>query len=118
MTLAELKKIMRITDTSEDDYLIAMLPAVIEWVKGYCNNDFSAGLPDVVKVAIAKYIQFTLNEPGMKSESLGDYSYTRESGVPKAITDMLTPYRSIHQNSDEYKLAGVHVSNWRVTEYD
>jgi len=109
--------------------------ALTEWVKDYCNNDFLVKnpdydsedaeseeyieeLPDGVELFLNQAVDFTKNQTGKKSESLGDYSVSWETGFPPSMLMFLAPYRSMYPKSGKSNIEGINVSNWRVVSYD
>ena len=64
-----------------------------DFVKDYCRDDFRAGFPGGVKIFIQKALDFLNQQSGKTSESLGDYSVSFESQIPKAMIETLYPYR-------------------------
>lgn len=98
MTLAELKKHLHIEDHSRDEELAMLLESTIEWVKDYCNDPFTDGLPGGIKIAVVKMIQMAQIDAARQSESLGDWSatYSHATNVdklPPTIRSFLNTYR-------------------------
>ena len=67
-----------------------------EWVKDYCRNDFSTGLPAGVKLFLEKGFDYLIKNSGKNSESLGDYSVSFQNitnQLPASVISFLHPYR-------------------------
>lgn len=100
MTVEEVKVLLRITGTTYDNYLAAVLPLAIQYVKDECNNQFldengKENLPGGVQLAIAKLCEIYMKESGVQSETLARHSQTFSLDIPKYIKDMLKPYRRV-----------------------
>lgn len=96
ITLTEAKTLLQITDTSKDDLITALIPIIESDIREYCNANFQdsplePSWSEWMKLPAAKMIGFNMelsNFNGMKSESQGGYSYTKEdsfSGYPLSI---------------------------------
>lgn len=99
ITLAEWKTLTGTTGTAQDTQVTALIPYVQADFVEMCNNDFGQNTadeawPDGCKLYVAKMITYQLNNMGSdgdekKSESIGDYSYTRSDrfggGYPAAL---------------------------------
>lgn len=96
ITLTEAKLLLQITDTSKDALITALIPIIESDVREYCNQDFQDAPTEPsweawMKLPAAKMIGFSMDldaGKGMKSESQGGYSYTREDslgGYPMGI---------------------------------
>lgn len=94
LTVTELKLLLNITDTTKDNYLTAMLPNLIDWAQDYCNRTFDV-VPGGVRIALAKMAQYHLQQAGVQSESLGDYSVTLTTDYPESVLKLLKPYRRV-----------------------
>lgn len=89
ITLAEWKTLTGTTGTAQDTQVSALIPYVQADFVDLCNYDFGQDTddeswPDGCKLYVAKMITCQLNNMGgdgdeKKSESIGDYSYTRDS---------------------------------------
>jgi Phage gp6-like head-tail connector protein len=101
MTIEEVKSLLRITTNDKDDFLSAVLPLAVEYVKEECNNSFLDEngvevLPGGIKMAIAKLCEHYMRESGVQSESLSRHSVTYSvDGIPKDIMKLLRPYRKV-----------------------
>lgn len=94
MEVSEVKALLRIQGTANDEYLAAVLPLVIEHVKSYCNQDFPDGLPGGVKLAVAKWCQAYMKEAGIQSETLARHSVTYSADqIPAEVRGILNNYR-------------------------
>ena len=99
-TLAEVKTILRISDTSKDDYINAVIPMIEGYIKDYCNNVFldeneTENYPEGLKLIAIKMIEYNLNQSGVQSEKLGDYSVTYTTDYPDFIMRGLRRYRRV-----------------------
>lgn len=79
MDIAELKVRLKISDTSQDEYLQVALDDAIDYAKNYCNNLFlnSKGetvLPGAVKKGVALIVKSMNENSNVASQSLGDMS--------------------------------------------
>jgi hypothetical protein len=100
--VAEIKAILNIQDSKHDDYIITMLPLLLEDVMVYTNNNFggisatgSMNIPGGVKIYIAKTIQHNLNVSGLKSRTMGSVSYTYDLDFPDSFKRYLKPYKRL-----------------------
>lgn len=89
-TLAKTKEVLRIKDTSKDEYISAMIPLVEEWLKGYANATFkddegNESYPQGAELTAIKIIEYHLHGAGVTGESLGDYSVSISENIPKSI---------------------------------
>lgn len=87
VTLSEVKTFLQITDTSKDTLITALIPAIeADYLKirNYAFDLDDDGVtiiyPDGSDYTASLMIGYALNKnnTGMKSESLGDYSYTKQ----------------------------------------
>jgi len=97
ITLAEYKTLKGITGTAQDAQISALIPIVQDEIITFCNQDWDAGtvdedFPDNLKGVSADMISYRIAgalSSGKKSESIDDYSYTRDtigdSGYPMSI---------------------------------
>lgn len=70
--------------------------AYLDWIKGYCNNDFAKGVPGGVGLALEKLVARHGQDSNISSEQVGDLSRSFFSDdVPKEIKSILRPYRRI-----------------------
>ena len=103
MDVSDVKTLLQIPadDASKDDYLEAVVPLLVEYVKSYCNQTFTEDeievLPGGVQLAIAKMAEFNMANVTEKSTTVGAYSvtYTTGSEYPKSIMKLLRPYRQV-----------------------
>lgn len=71
-----------------------IMDAYLEWVKDYCNNDFTEGIPGGVTLALEKLITRHGQDSNIASETAGDLSQSFfDSDIPKDIKRLLQPYR-------------------------
>ncbi|EWG12741.1 phage head-tail connector protein [Cytobacillus firmus] len=85
MNLDELKARLRISDTTQDEFLKVALDDAIDFVQRTCNRDFlidgELKLPPAAKSIAALYVSYEMvANPGIKSESIAGMSQTFESG--------------------------------------
>lgn len=103
LDVAEIKGIMGLakTDTSKDEYILTMLPLLVEAVMVYTNNTFgiladgTLRLPGGVKIYLAKAIERNTMKTGLKGRTMGSVSYTYDNSVPDELKDFLRPYRKV-----------------------
>lgn len=75
---------------TEDEIRVAYL----EWIKDYCNNDFSTGIPGGVSLALDKLVAQHGRDSNVASKTAVDLSQTFfDSDIPKDIKRLLKPYR-------------------------
>ena len=101
------KLLLLITDNSSDDLIDLLIPMVEDEIKEECNFQFldvdgNENWPAGVTLIASKMIGYRLNDSqtiGMKSESQGGYSYTKEEmgrgGYPDSIIAGLAKYRRV-----------------------
>lgn len=94
METKEVKALLGINHTNFDSQIKVLIPVYEDYVKVYCNSDFSTGYPPSVQLAIALLIDNDINgKNGIKSESVGDASVTYEEGTPNKIKQLLKAYK-------------------------
>lgn len=98
MTVEEVKRLLRLKDTSYDEYLSAVIPLIIQFVQQYCNRDFvnengQVVLPGGIKLVVAKMCQFHMRDPNIASETLARHSISYDTNYPSEITNILNSYR-------------------------
>lgn len=99
MNVTEVKSLTEIKTDKHDDYILTILPYMIESIKEYCNNQFldvdgNESLPGGARIAISKWIQFNILQAGVNSRSQG-VSYNYETEVPNSIKIHLKPYKRL-----------------------
>ncbi|USK61335.1 head-tail connector protein [Peribacillus asahii] len=93
MKLEDLKTRLKITDSSQDDYLKIALEDAIDYVKTYCNNPFTDSFPGGVKKAIALIVKSMGESSNVQSQSLGDMEKSFfEGGTMNEAHRYLEPY--------------------------
>lgn len=101
-TLAEVKTLLQITDTSKDALIEMLIPIVQDDLLTYLNNDFPDGYPSALKLYVANMINYRLQKPkdNVKSESIDDYSVTYNNnsadmiaGYPTSIMSGLSKWK-------------------------
>lgn len=107
-TRDKVKTVLGITDTSKDAQIDIMIPAVENdylQIRGLAFNADSSDdpivdYPENAEVIAAQMIAFQLNndKPGMKSEKIGSYSYSRDeqliNGYPKSIVSRIERFQN------------------------
>ncbi len=104
-TLANVKAVLGITDSSKDSQISAMIPLVEARYLALRNKAFDVVnsvtvYPTGAELTAIKMISYDLknnNNYGITSESLGDYSVSYEevlSGYPKSIISEIKKYIS------------------------
>lgn len=118
ITLAEVKTFLQITGTDKDTLIEALIPQAEAIITNYCNKDYSADWPVGMKIPASMIIGDLMGamagggaSVGMKSESQGGYSYTRDGGTVglSASTSMLL---------DPYKVTRAHFSTIQTQPRD
>jgi hypothetical protein len=85
-TLEKTKNVLQINGTNKDLVIIELIPMVEDWIKGYCNDDFTETPPGYELIAI-KIIEFNLNQKaGFASEGLSRHSVSFATDYPTSIT--------------------------------
>lgn len=95
-TLAEVKKILNITDTDSDSKIKGMLIEVDSFIKSNINNDYTDEAPENgLKFAFAQFIKYNLDkkQDGLTSLRVGSWSESYTDNIPNSIMNLLTPYR-------------------------
>lgn len=94
MELSELKVRLKVTDTSQDEFLSVALQDAIDYVKTYCNNNFADGIPGGVKKGIALIVKSMNENNNVASQSLGDMSKSFYQGATmNEAHSYFKPYR-------------------------
>lgn len=101
------KTLLGITNTNQDALIDLLIPMVEDEIKEECNFQFldvdgNENWPLGVTLIASKMVGYRLNDSqtiGMKSESQGGYSYTKEEmgrgGYPDSIIAGLAKYRRV-----------------------
>jgi hypothetical protein len=99
MDLQSVKNMLSIKNTQHDDYLIEMLPILIDFAKDKCNNLFLVDgeevIPSGVKLFIKNAMEFNMKESGLKGRTMGEVSYTYETDFPPSVMKYLSPYKKV-----------------------
>lgn len=98
ITLDEVKTFLQITGTAKDDLIEALIPQAEAIITNWCNKDYSPDWGVGFKIPAAMIMSDLMNSiasGGLKSESQGEYSYTRDGsvGLSSSITMLLAPYK-------------------------
>lgn len=94
MTLQEVKVLIRRTEgftEADNAYILAMIPLVEAYVMKRCNIP---SIPKSLHVAIAKIIQFEMDNSAVNSKSIGDIRLSYRDSYPQSITDMLNDHHN------------------------
>ena len=91
--IKEVKRILQITDNSKDAYITEMLPYVVDYVRDYCDNP-ELEIRSGVTIAIAKILEFYMNNVSLESRSISRLSETFASDIPPSILTLLKPYNN------------------------
>jgi hypothetical protein len=84
--LDKVKSVLQINGTNKDLAILELIPLVEEWIKGYCNHDFTETPPGYELIAI-KMIEFNLNQKaGLTNEGLSRHSVGFATEYPLSIT--------------------------------
>lgn len=95
---SEVKKLLKIpdADTSQDDFIEAMIPIATEFAESHCNRSFANDMPFGVKLGVAKLIESFGSNNNVSSESIGDLSQSFfSSDIPDSVKTFLKPYRQV-----------------------
>ena len=95
--VSTIREALQINDNSKDTAIGLYIPAVADFVKSHCKNDFET-VPQGLLLAFSLMIAHLLNKrfmQGVNSESLGDHSISTGLEFPPALLKMLAPYRKI-----------------------
>lgn len=101
LDMDEIKSILGIKGTNDDDYLNVMVPILAEHASDYCNNSFLDGttglayLPGGVRLFIAKACEHNMQQAGLKSRSMGSVSYSYDLDFPDSLHKYLRPYKRL-----------------------
>lgn len=102
VTAEEVKALLAIPsdDVTKDDLIEAMIPIVEDFVKRYCNDEFTDGegvtsFPGGLKLPAAQLIGYQLEFKGVAQESIGDYSVSYFANIPDGVKAMLKPYKKL-----------------------
>jgi hypothetical protein len=110
LTVDEYKTLAQITVDTYDDLITAIIPLIEGDMKSICNRTFlddtgAEDWPVGIELYATQMISFNINQlkmdgtNGMKSESQGGYSYTKDGdlifGYPSSIMRGLARYRYI-----------------------
>ena len=110
VTLENCKKYLGITDTSKDDVIRMLIPAVENdylLIRGKAFNltddsDEGTDYPENSEVIASEMIAFKLNSrltSGIKSEHIGSYSYSKDekllNGYPLSIVGLIERFQGI-----------------------
>jgi len=100
--IVRVKTILWIVDDAYDNYLSEVVPILLRKAEKYCgqewrdDDDAPEDVPGPVVMFIARAAEVLLQNEGVKSESLGDYSITLAQGHINTLkTQYLTDYRQM-----------------------
>lgn len=91
ITLKEVKQLLQNDTLSNDEYIQAMIPISVSFVRDYCENP-ELKIDGGVKIAVAKIIEFYMSNSSLQSKSLSRVSETFHTELPKSILQLLSPY--------------------------
>jgi len=93
------KEALQIKDRSKDVAIMAIIPAVADFIAGYCKNpDLLINTPTGLLLAFSIMVSHMLNKrftQGVSGESLGDHNISTGLDFPPAVLKMLSPYMRI-----------------------
>lgn len=95
LELSEAKTLLQIKTDQHDEFLTTAIPLVEEHVKTFCRKEFADGFPGGVKLAATEFLKYALQNRGVQSESIGDYSVTFLADIPESVKKILRPYKVI-----------------------
>lgn len=104
ITLDEVKTFLQITGTAKDALITALIPQAEAIITGEVNKDYSASWPVGLKVPasmIVSDLMRSIKSGGLKSESQGEYSYTRDGNLALSA--------SVIKLLAQYKVARAHI---------
>jgi len=109
ITRDEVKALLRITDSASDDLIDTLIPIVEDDIKAITGQEWTdaPGVPSWkawMKLPIARMIGYSLTPDvnGMKSESQGDYSYTKGDTTNGYPNDLIKPFDKVTVASVKY----------------
>jgi len=86
ITQAEVKTLLQITDSTYDALITALIPIVEDYVKNYCNNEFTDGYPVGLKGIVAKIIYHNIfNKDGVLKFKRGQVSVEYPDNIYKQL---------------------------------
>ena len=95
MTVADIKKILKITDDSRDDAIELLIPLTEDFLRRKCKDNFVEGLPLGLELAEVAMIRHFLTEKGVSSEKIGEYAVHYFGNLPSSVEQMIRPYRKV-----------------------
>jgi len=103
ITIAEVKTLLQITDSSKDAIITALIPIVEDDLLEYLNNNFDEDYPPGLKGYLAKMIGYKLDKTSdnIASETISRYSVSYKSGTdfiagyPSTIMTGLSKWRKV-----------------------
>jgi hypothetical protein len=97
--LNTIKEVLQIRDHSKDTAINALIPAVSDFIAGYCKNPgLLTETPAGLLLAFSVMVNHLLNKrftSGVTSEALGEHSIGTALDFSQAILKMLSPYKRI-----------------------
>jgi hypothetical protein len=70
--------------------------ALLDFANNHCRQGWTAeNAPAGVKLFIEKAAEFLSNKQGLQAKRLADASWSYSTDFPKAIIDLLKPYRKV-----------------------
>ena len=112
VTLAEVKTLLQISDTSSDTLITTLIPLVEGTIRNYTHQNWqdSPAIPSWqawMKIPASSMIGYQLNQgvaslTGFKAESQGGYSYTRGDMVEGYPADILKAFDQVRVVSTVY----------------
>lgn len=95
LTIEEVKIMLKIYDDKSDDLISTMIPLIEDFLRRKCRDEFTNGFPPGIKIPAVMLINHILNDKGLQSERIGDYSVQFFGNLPESIESLLKPYRKI-----------------------
>lgn len=93
--VSDVKILAGIKTDEHDDFIETYCAVCFDWIKAYCNNEFTKGVPKAVELFMAKALNLNMTPVHLKARSMGTVSYTYNTEYPESVLSLLTPYRRV-----------------------
>lgn len=95
LTVEEVKTMLKIHDNASDSLIDIMIPLLEDLFRKKCRDDFPDGFPPGIKIPAIMVINHFLQDKGIRSETIGDYSVQFFVNLPESVENLLKPYKKI-----------------------
>ena len=95
LTVEEVKTMLKLYDDTSDNLISVMIPLIEDFLRRKCRDDFPNGFPPGIKIPAVIIINHFLNDKGIQSERIGDYSVEFFGNLPQSVESLLKPYRKL-----------------------